>query len=126
MKTREFPVSESRDSITFDEGRAKAAADISAGMLRYRRHGHPGPWGQDFVDLMAQRLGVPVEDTAGCVVTSQLVAFDEGYNEVVLQEIARKHGPDAFASLVSEAMAAAKARYDSYFAGNKTDGTPNT
>jgi hypothetical protein len=108
------------ESEEFARGRALAVADIAAGLLRYRRHGHPGPWGQDFADLMATRLGVRVEETAGCLVNPALVSFDDGYNEAVLQEIARIYGPDAFPALVAEAKATAKERHNRYFTKQKT------
>ena len=107
------------DPDAFAKGRAQATEDLSAGKLIIRRHGNPGPWGDDYVKLMKDRLRCDVEDSAGCIVDQTIVSFDEGYNEVMLAEIERHRGAKAHASTLEEAKRSAQIRHDEYRRNNR-------
>src|SRR5262245_47677092 len=91
-----------RDDNAFQEGIVAAQADVAAGRLIYRWTGHSGHWGHWVALQLAERFGVVVEGLGICLVTAASVSFNDGYNSVQVHEIERRHGPDAFQSLLTE------------------------
>jgi hypothetical protein len=91
------------DKTQFAKGVEAAKADIAAGRLVYRWHGHAGHWGHWIVSQLAKRFGVGVNDRFGrCMVTESQVSFDDGYNATLAAEINRRYGDGAFEAVFSE------------------------
>ena|SRR5688572_17745953 len=91
------------DQRAFAEGVEAAKADIPAGRLVYRWHGHAGHWGHWIVTQLAERFGVEVNDGFGvCFVSVSQVSFDDGYNATLAAEVNRRHGEGAFEAVFSE------------------------
>ncbi|MBM4069739.1 MAG: hypothetical protein FJ271_12425 [Planctomycetes bacterium] len=92
-----------RDETAFLAGCEAARADIAIGRLIYRWTGHAGHWGHGIVTQLAHRFGVEVNEGFGiCFVDTSSRSFDEGYNNVLVAEIERRHGSGAFESLLKE------------------------
>jgi hypothetical protein len=95
-----------RDDAAFAAGCEAARADIAAGCLVYRWSGHAGHWGHWIVTQLEKRFGVGVDDGFGiCLVTHSNVSFKDGYNNVLIAEIDRRHGNGAFQTLLTESRA---------------------
>jgi hypothetical protein len=93
-----------RDEAAFAAGCDAARADIAANRLVYRWSGHTGHRGHWIVTQLAERFGVGVSDGFGvCFVTASSLAFDDGYNRVLVAEINRRYGSGAFEALLAEA-----------------------
>lgn len=91
------------DGAAYAKGVASAKADIAAGHLQYRWHGHSGHRGHWIASELKKRFGVGVNDGFGiCFVTDAQVSFDEGYNATLAAEINRRHGEGAFEAVFSE------------------------
>lgn len=91
------------DSAAYAKGMEAADADIAAGILRYRWHGHSGHWGHWIVNELEKRFGISVNEGFGiCFVTESQVWFDDGYNATLATEIDRLHGEGAFEDVFKE------------------------
>ena len=91
------------DGAAYAEGVQAAKADIGAGRLQYRSHGHSGHWGHWIVSALEKRFGVGVNDGFGvCFVSKSQVSFDRGYNATLAAEINRRHGEGAFEAVFAE------------------------
>jgi len=91
------------DNAAHAKGVEAAKADIAAGRLQYRWHGHSGHWGHWVVSELEKRFGVGVNDRFGvCFVTQSQIAFDDAYNATLAAEINRRHGEGAFEAVFSE------------------------
>jgi uncharacterized protein (DUF433 family) len=99
------------DLDAFRRGESQAREDIAVGRLCYRRNGHPGPWRHEFAMLMRARFRVQVIDSGSCLVNPEITSFDDGYNGVVIRQIASIHGLDAFFAVVEEAKRLAALRH---------------
>src|SRR4051812_44369084 len=90
------------DSSAHSKGMEAAKADIAAGRLQYRWHGHSGHWGHWIVGELEKRFRVGVNDGFGvCFVPASQISFDDGYNAMLATEINRRHGPGAFEAVFS-------------------------
>jgi hypothetical protein len=95
-----------RDEAAFAEGCEAARKDIAVGRLIYRWSGHAGHWGHWIVTQLAERFGVGVNEGFGiCFVTASSVSFNDGYNDVLIAELDRRHGNGTYQSLLTEAKA---------------------
>jgi hypothetical protein len=83
-------------------GTAEAERGIAAGVLRLKTYGLPPPWHATYAGLMKQRLGVELRGVAGCNVDDGLRRRVEGYNRRMEAEIARRFGPAAHTTILSE------------------------
>jgi hypothetical protein len=91
------------DSAAYDRGVAAAKADIAAGRLQYRWHGHSGHWGHWIVSELEKRFGIAVNDGFGvCFVSESQISFDDGYNATLAAEINRRHGEGSFEAVFTE------------------------
>jgi len=94
-----------RDEAAFAAGGEAARGDIAASRLVYRWSGHAGHRGHWIVTQLEKRFGVGVSDGFGvCFVTTSKLSYDDGYNEVLVAEINRRYGSDAFESIFAEAL----------------------
>ena len=91
-----------RDEAAFANGHEAARADVAAGRLIYRWRGHAGHWGHWIANELFVRFGMETEGLGICLVDAATTSFNDGYNGVVLVEIDRRQGHDAFNSLVAE------------------------
>jgi hypothetical protein len=99
------------DAQAFEQGCEAAWSDLQAGRLIYRWTGHAGPWGHEFFALVFERFGMSVEGFGVCFTTPSASAFNEGYNQVVIREIDRRHGPGAFQAVIADAKKQAEGRH---------------
>jgi hypothetical protein len=91
------------DSADHARGVVAAKADILAGRLQYRWHGHAGHGGHWVVNELEKRFGVGVTDGFGiCLVNESQASFDEGYNATLAAEVNRRHGEGAFEEVFAE------------------------
>ena len=92
------------DKTAYAAGVERATADIAAGHLEYRWHGHAGHYGHWIVTQLAARFGVEVNDGFGvCFVTPSSVSFDDGYNASLMAEINHRYPGGAFEAVFAEA-----------------------
>lgn len=90
-------------------GRRAAADDLAAGRVALRRYGFGLGLEQPiYAKLLHDQLGVQLVPVAGCVVTVEIVASADAYNEVMTREIERRHGKGVLDRLYAEASAAAR------------------
>lgn len=68
-----------------------------------------GPARQEYERLLGARYGVEFDRVAGCVVTTELVEYADGYNRVSMPQIRAKWGKDVFTACSIDAHAAEKA-----------------
>ena len=90
-------------------GGRSAGDDLAAGRLALRRYGFG--LGSDqpiYAKMLQDQLDVQLVPVAGCVVTVEIVASADAYNEVMTREIERRHGPGVLDRLQAEATAAAQ------------------
>lgn len=84
-------------------GRLAAQQDLSRGVLAIRTYGMFSPSDDVLTRLLKQKLGVELVAVAGCLVDNRIVAETRAYNEVMVAEITRKHGPNALERVRMEA-----------------------
>ena len=68
--------------------------------------GPPAPWEGEWRRLTLERYGIEVNPVAGCVVTSDLVWYVDGYNAVSRTRIEARFGKDIFTECADEAKKA--------------------
>jgi hypothetical protein len=85
------------------EGRKQAKSDIAAGKLCLKTYGLPPEWTWKYESMAKEKYGVEFDAVAGCVVNDELMERTDGYNELMLQEIKRRFGPNALEKLAEEA-----------------------
>ena len=79
----------------YEAGRRDAERDIHEGRLVIETYGGPWPaWLHECAKLLDQRYGIQFRDIAGCIVDSQIIGHERGYNEVSRAEIHRRFGRD--------------------------------
>lgn len=85
-------------------GRATARRDIAAGRLAFKIWGLPAPWRFIFSDVLRSH-GVDSTVVAGCVVSQPRLAAWEGYNDVMLSEVAHRYGEAFIDATATQAQA---------------------
>ena len=102
-------------------GRAEAERDIAAGVLFWKVYGDlPAPWSGYYQQLFRERLGVQLEHVAGWLVSPDLRARTDGYDERMGQEIESRFGAGALAAVDREVWA----RYEREWAGERGQKSP--
>lgn len=96
-------------------GMAEARRDLSNGVLIVKTAGLPSPDRTDYERLLQERCHAALQPIAGCIVTSELLAYMDGYNEVSTAAIKQRFGKDIFEALNRDA----RARYEKRVAGGR-------
>ncbi|CAN5293387.1 hypothetical protein BH10PLA2_BH10PLA2_07930 [soil metagenome] len=65
----------------YQRGRLVASLDLKFDRFRVMAIGPPSPGGAEYAMLLQSRYGVEL-DGAGCVMTTRLIDYIQGYNEV--------------------------------------------
>ncbi len=86
-------------------GQLDARRDLSNGVMIVKTVGLPPPSREDFEHLLKERCNVQLQPIAGCLVSSELATYMQGYNEISAAEIKRKFGTNIFERLDAEAEA---------------------
>jgi hypothetical protein len=84
-------------------GEIVARYDISHGYYEVLGYGLPVAWRPEYARLLQERYGVKFRPVAGCIVSTGLVAYVEGYNRVSAESVNRKFGHDVFKECSDEA-----------------------
>jgi hypothetical protein len=80
-------------------GQLEARRDLSDGVMIVKTAGLPPPSRDDYEHLLKERCNVKLEPVAGCVVSSGLLAYMQGYNEISGAAIKQKFGTNIFERL---------------------------
>jgi hypothetical protein len=102
-------VAESPAEDAYESGKRSALAAIKDDSLGLETFGYPAPCRQQYRRILLRdykvRLyevagcviddGILQHEVAGCVIDDGILQHARGYNEVMSQEIARRHGEDA-------------------------------
>jgi len=85
-------------------GQVEASADIARAIPKIYRYGLPQEHDQTWSRILKQRFGITVESVAGCEASPELTNFVDAYNARILEHIAQKFGPTAYADSREEAV----------------------
>lgn len=84
-------------------GRAEARLDVDAGRITLKLFGSPPPWRVFYSDILRSR-GIESKVVAGCTFTTRTEPMGwMAYNEVMLDEIERRHGKSFMQSAATQA-----------------------
>ena len=99
------------------EGRAEADRDIAAGMLKIKfpSRGDNPIFQATFAELVRERFGATVEVVAEGPSNPRI----KGYQDRVWEEVKRRHGPDAFETLLRDSAHLANQRTMEAVTGKK-------
>ncbi len=97
-------------------GMAEARRDLSNGVLIVKTAGLPSPDRTDYKQLLQERCDAALQPIAGCIVTSELLAYMDGYNEVSTAAIRQRFGKDIFEELNRDA----RTRYEKRVASGRS------
>ena len=86
-------------------GMTEARRDLSNGVIMVKTAGLPPPDRQDYEQLLKARCNATLRPIAGCIVTTGLLAYVSGYNEISTTAIKQKLGTNIFDRLEQEAKA---------------------
>ncbi len=96
---RDAPLNRSLDRIAAArgafEGYSEARHDLAAGYLRLKMAAVPALDKKAFEDLFRTRLGVTIVSVPGSMSSTERFGNYFAYNEVMTEEIARRHGRQA-------------------------------
>jgi hypothetical protein len=91
------------DRDAYAKGVEAAKADVAAGRLQYRWHGHSGHWVTGSSTNLRSALRSELTTAFGiCFVSESQISFDDGYNATLACEINRRHGDGAFEAVFAE------------------------
>jgi hypothetical protein len=85
-------------------GQTAAHIDVALGHYEVQGYGLPGPERDEYALLLQSRYGIRFRTVAGCIVSPSLLAYLNGYNEVVRNRANRKFGRDVFEESYQEAL----------------------
>ena len=92
-------------------GRSEATRDLTNGIVRIPAYGLPSASFFGTVGILKEKYHVDMYPLAGCVVTSGLVAYAEGYSEISRKFIEAKHGTNIWMNVQAEAEKAMFERF---------------
>ncbi len=95
-------------------GKADANKNIAAGHLYLKAYGLPHPATEQYAALLQKDLHITYQQVGGCMVDQALAKYVAEYNKVVLDYIAKKHGPNAITDIWNKA----KDEYDAKVKGS--------
>ena len=84
-------------------GELVARYDVSHGHYEVQGYGRPAPWRSVYVRLLHERYGVKFRTVAGCIVSTALVNYVNGYNRASTAAINQRFGHDVFKEYSEEA-----------------------
>jgi hypothetical protein len=84
-------------------GEIVARYDISHGHYEVLGYGLPVAWRPEYARLLQERYGVKFRPVAGCIVSTDLVAYVASYNKLSAESVNRKFGHDIFKECSDEA-----------------------
>ncbi len=84
-------------------GGLAAGFDVMRGHYKISSFGLPTPWRPEYSRLLRERYGIEDQVVAGCIVSSSLVAYVEGYNAISMSAANRKFGRDVFQESAADA-----------------------
>jgi hypothetical protein len=77
-------------------GRFAARRDVARGQYVELSYGLPPEWLPEYARLLRARYGVELRSVAGCIVSEELIAYVNGYDEISADAVNRKFGRDVF------------------------------
>jgi hypothetical protein len=84
-------------------GQHAARSDIARGQYEVLGYGLPAPWRNEYVRLLRERYDIKFRAVALCIVSTNLVAYVDGYNGVSIAAANGKFGHDVFKECAEEA-----------------------
>jgi len=89
-------------TLAADLGRSEARRDLTNGIVRLPAYGLPSTSSFESVGILKEKYHVEMYPIAGCVVTSGLVAYADGYSEVSRKFIELQHGSNLWKNVRAE------------------------
>jgi hypothetical protein len=90
-------------SCTAWQASADAGRDIDQGTLRLKTYGLPPRGESEYARLLEERYGVELNRVAGCAVMEPTIEYVRHYNNRMIREMERRHGPIDLGALRDEA-----------------------
>ncbi len=85
------------------QGRTDALKELEKGVLALETMGLPPVSRRAYIDLLKERHGIQLRVVAGCLVNSSITGHARGFNEVMMEEIAKRFGADALTKVEADA-----------------------
>ncbi|CAN5703047.1 hypothetical protein BH09VER1_BH09VER1_43300 [soil metagenome] len=85
-------------------GRADAKKDIAANHMCLKGYGLPLPATEQYAALLKQDLNITYQQVGGCMIDDALIKYVHDYNKVILDYIAKTHGPKTIHSIWEKAQ----------------------
>lgn len=98
-----------QSKAAYERGRKQAGEEIARNVLAIEQPGLPAPWMADYMAKLSKDYHIAVRLT-GCVMTPDTVSFQQGFNEVMVVEIEKRHGKDVLRKTAEEAQKQFQAR----------------
>lgn len=98
-----------QSKAAYEKGRKQAGEEISRNVLAIEQPGLPAPWMADYMAKLSKDYHIAVRLT-GCVMTPDTISFQQGFNEVMVEEIEKRHGKDVLRKAAEEAQKQYQAR----------------
>lgn len=92
-----------QSKAAYERGRKQAGEEIARNVLAIEQPGLPAPWMADYMAKLSKDYHIAVRLT-GCVMTPDTVSFQQGFNEVMVVEIEKRHGKDVLRKTAEEAQ----------------------
>jgi thiol-disulfide isomerase/thioredoxin len=86
----------------YEKGKADAQKDIANGVLKIQTSGRGGFFEKN--RILREKYGI-LTANRGCLITSEIVSYNKGYNEISKTEIRKRFGEDFFEKVETEAKA---------------------